>query len=296
MADAAQVQKSGSGGRALLWLVILVLLGAVWWLASERNERKYTLSARDGVLQISRGRFFPTGTAAIGPDDPEGKLYAGIALQAGPKTMPEVEYDDQGALDCALYDLLSATAHALAKKGDKASFTEADALAKRLSGLRGLTAEELGDLSGLRAELAFWSAGSDVQAAVNAIASARRKLEEVRANGGEHAPLAGPLSALLEPIAAELGELGARFAPPGGVVGVPTVGTPINSNVPAAVPPPSVASPPGAPSTNSIIPAEPPAAAPPAKPAETAPAPAVEAPAQGASAPGSVRSGESRAK
>jgi len=291
MADAT-AQKSGSGSRALLWLLILALLGVVWWLASERNARKFTLASRGSALVVSRGRYFPTGTGTIGADDPLGKLYAGIALPAGSKAIAETEYDEQSELDRALYDLLSANAHALAKKSDPAAYGEADALARRLSLLPGLTAEELADLGALRAELAFWSAGADVQSALTALASARRKLEQVRANGGEHAILAGPLTEQLEPLASQLALLAPRFSPAGSVA-VPTLGTqtagaptsgaagvsgPADADagtaaLAPAVPPPSIASPPGAPATNSIV-----------------------EPAHGASAPGSVSSGASRAQ
>ena len=298
MADAAQAKQTGSGSRALLWLLILVLLGVVWWLASERNARRYNVSSRDGALIVSRGRYFPTGTGVVGPDDAEGRLYWGIALPPGTKNLIEVEYEDQGALDRGLYQLLSANAHALAKKGDATSFAEADGLAKRLQGLRGLSAEELADLTSLRAELAFWSAGGDVKAALTSLAAARRKLEEVRANGGEHATMAGPIEAELEPIANELLQAGTRFAQPGtgpvpNIVAVPTVGTQNNStdggmpvdvlgaNADAGVP--AIAAPVPAHGSDALpldVPAAPPAAA----------------PRHGASAPGSVSSGASRAQ
>jgi hypothetical protein len=295
MADAAQAKQSGSGSRALLWLLILLLLGAVWWLASERNARRYAVSSRDGALIISRGRYFPTGTGVVGPDDAEGKLYWGIPLPPGTKNLSETEYEDQGALDRGLYQLLSANAHALAKKGDATSFADADGLAKRLQGLRGLSAEELADLTSLRAELAFWSAGGDVKAALTSLAAARRKLEEVRANGGEHATMAGPIEAELEPIANELLQAGARFAQPGAApgknVGTPNIGTPINSTDagPATeLPGPNLDG--GAAAIAlPLVPhgsdAPPPAVAPSSPPAD---------PQQGASAPGSVRSGASR--
>ncbi len=300
MADGQAKQASGS--RGLLYLLIIGLFGVVCWLTSERNQRHYTLSSRDGVVVVSRGMFLPVGSRAIGPGDPDGKIYSGIALPPGTKNLPETEYDDEAALDRGLYDLLGGAAHALAKKSDAQSVQQADALAKRLSALRGLSAEELADLASLRAELAWWSAGADVKDAALSLLSARRKLEEVRANGGEHATLAQPLEDDLKPLAEQLAALGNRFAP-GANVGMANVGTTniaveVNNSevnnpdggagtladgglslapIPA-VPPPSVASPPGAPAENSIVP--------------PAPSPAPER--HGASAPGSVSSGAVR--
>ena len=74
MAEAAQ--DKGGGGSKLAWLLVLALLGAVWWLASERNARKFTYEVKGGELLIAKGRYFPTATASIGPTDGAlGKLY-----------------------------------------------------------------------------------------------------------------------------------------------------------------------------------------------------------------------------
>ncbi len=315
MADAAQANKGGSGSRALLWLVILALLGAVWWLASERNARKFTLSSRGAALVVSRGHYFPTGTSAIGEGDALGKLYAGLALPMGAKNIPETEYDDQGELDRALYELLSNAAHALAKKGDATAYAEADSLAKRLSLLPGLTAEDHSDLNSLRAELAFWSAGGDVQAALTALTAARRKLEEARANAGEHAPLAGGLAEHLDVLSARLAAFGACFVAgaalsphnaadgrgpesfcvqsnllpaPTPVAAAPIAASPVAAAPVATAPLADGGSAMAAPATL----AEPPAAAP--SPA-SAIAPAAVKP-QSASAPSSISSGASRAR
>ncbi|MGH2904911.1 MAG: hypothetical protein ACRDK7_15215, partial [Solirubrobacteraceae bacterium] len=90
MADPAP--KSGGGGlrAVVLWLVIAALLAAVWWLASERNERHFRVSAENGQVLIERGRFFPIGTAAS-----SDKIYAPIAVPAGEKAPVEMEFDDQ---------------------------------------------------------------------------------------------------------------------------------------------------------------------------------------------------------
>jgi len=70
-------QKSGGGLKRLgTWLVVLGLLGAVVWLASDRNQRRYSWTVDSGKLVISKGRFFPTGQGVIASDDPRyGSIY-----------------------------------------------------------------------------------------------------------------------------------------------------------------------------------------------------------------------------
>ncbi|TMB34932.1 MAG: hypothetical protein E6J62_10000, partial [Deltaproteobacteria bacterium] len=88
------------------WVVVLALLGAVLWLASDRNQRRYSWAVDSGKLVISKGRFFPTGQGVIASDDPRyGTVYGPIALPQGAKVQDE-EFDDQTALDRALFDLV----------------------------------------------------------------------------------------------------------------------------------------------------------------------------------------------
>jgi len=106
MADA-QTQTARRGGglsRLVLWLLVLGLLAAVWWLASERNLRRFSWRPDESVLVIAKGRFFPLGMANIAADDPRlGKVYGPIPIPQGAK-VSEQEFDDQTALDRALFD------------------------------------------------------------------------------------------------------------------------------------------------------------------------------------------------
>ena len=52
MAEEAKQAKSGSGSF-VAWLLVVVLFGAVLWLASERNSRKWFLAV-DGTQRTSR--------------------------------------------------------------------------------------------------------------------------------------------------------------------------------------------------------------------------------------------------
>ncbi|MCA1828537.1 MAG: hypothetical protein ABR567_05450 [Myxococcales bacterium] len=196
MAD--ETPRKGGGGlqRAVLWLVIAALLGTVWWLASERNERHYRVAAENGQLVIERGRFFPTGSSPS-----TDKTYAAIAIPAGEKAPGEIEFDDQNALDRWLFDVLTSWAREAAKKGDTHS---AAALVDRASALPGLTGAQNGQLASLKADLAWDDAAADVQQAGQLLDAAVRNLQSVVAGKGPRALDAAKESDRLRGIAQSL--------------------------------------------------------------------------------------------
>lgn len=202
MADA-QTQTARRGGglsRLVLWLLVLGLLAAVWWLASERNLRRFSWRPDESVLVIAKGRFFPLGMANIPADDPHlGKVYGPIPIPQGAK-VSEQEFDDQTALDRALFDLVVPWARAGAQKGEEKSIAEAGRLIDRANALPGLTAEQHQQLAGLRGELAYTAARQELLQAAKLVLSARRKLQSVEESGGEHALEAGPMLRELEGI------------------------------------------------------------------------------------------------
>ena len=216
MADA-QTQPARRGGalsRLVLWLLVLGLLGAVWWLASERNLRRFSWRPDESVLTLSKGRFFPLGMANIAADDPQlGKIYGPVPIPQGAK-VSEQEFDDQTALDRALFDLVVPWARADAQKGDEKSIAEADRLVDRASALPGLTADQHQQLAGLRGELAFTAARQELLNAAKLVLSARRKLQSVEEGGGEHALEAGPLLRQLEGIQGLLEDASQSKPPP----------------------------------------------------------------------------------
>jgi hypothetical protein len=286
MAETKQA-KGGAGGR-LVWLLVLALVGAVFWLASERNARHFALGSHQNALVVSRGRFFPTGLSALGQGDGAlGAAYGGIELPAGAKSIPEVEFEDQAALDRALFDLLSGWARAAVQRHDASGWQQADELLSRLTGLPGLTAAQLSELASLRAELGWWSATGDLRAAQRALASARRKLEDARRDDTEHAPQAALLLPALDGVAAQLAELTAgRSAQAGGQEGSPPAASAAKT-VTSTEPLPGGAQPSAPPASSASATA-------PVPPSSSASGTAT-APVRGnASAPGSVSSGAPR--
>jgi hypothetical protein len=196
-----QIQRRGGGlSRFLLWLAVLGLLAAVWWLASERNQRRFSWGVDGGRLVISKGNFLPVGARVIPTDDPKlGKIYGPIPLPPGANATP-AEFEDQTALDRALFDLIVPWAKADLKGGDPAAVERAGALVERADGLPGLTAGQHHELAALRGELSFSAAKGELHQAAKLVLDARRKLDAVREGGGEHALDAAPLVRELEGI------------------------------------------------------------------------------------------------
>jgi hypothetical protein len=195
MADEPKPRGSGMQ-RAVLWLVIAALLGTVWFLASERNERHYRVATENSQLVIERGRFFPIGTAPSSE-----AIYAPVALPAGEKPQPELEFDDQNALDRHLFGLLGGWAKEAAKKNDTHA---ASILVERASSLPGLTGAQVGELSALKADLSWDDAKADVHSAAQLLDAAAGKLQTVAAAKGPRAIEAAQQSDRLRTLRSQL--------------------------------------------------------------------------------------------
>ena len=195
MADEA---KRGGGGlqRLVLWFVIAALLGTVWFLASERNERHYRVAPENGQLVIERGRFFPMGTVASGD-----KIYAPVPLAAGEKPPAEQEFDDQNAVDRYLFGQMAEWAKAAAKKGDTHA---AAGFVDRASQLPGLTGAQVAELVAMKADLAWDDAAAEVQQAASLLDAAVQNLQTVTAGKGPHAFAAPQEADRLHGVAQEL--------------------------------------------------------------------------------------------
>jgi hypothetical protein len=192
-------QPKASGGalqRLVLWFVIALLLAAVWFLASERNQRHFRVATENGQLVIERGRFFPTGTGVA-----TDKIYAALPVPAGEKAPAEMEFDDQTAADRYLFGVFGDWARNAAKKGDTHA---AAGLVDRAAELPGLSGSQVTELTALKADLAWDESQGDLAGAAKLLDDARRKLEMVKQNNGMHATDAAALQPKLQSIAADL--------------------------------------------------------------------------------------------
>jgi hypothetical protein len=204
MAEQMAARRGGGLQRFVLWMVIAALLAAVWWLASERNQHRFRITTQGSTLVIERGWFLPIGSAPIPATD---KVYGPVALPAGEKPPPDMQFDDQNALDRWLFDLLLTWAKNASKKGDDRA---AAAVLDRASALPGLTGAQVAELTTLRADLAWDDAQQDIANAEQLIEAARRKLEAVRQGNGAHAADAAALSGKLDAVQHTLRDLGKR--------------------------------------------------------------------------------------
>src|SRR5205823_6802904 len=167
MAEQVAARRGSTLQRLVLWRIIVSLLVAVGWLASERNQHHFRVAAQGSLLVIERGRFFPLGTAAIPPTD---KAYGPIPIPAGEKAPAETEFDDQNALDRWLFDILSGWA-----KAKKSETKVAAPLVERAAALPGLSGAQMAELNSLRADLAWDDAQADTANAAALVDAARRK-------------------------------------------------------------------------------------------------------------------------
>jgi hypothetical protein len=179
MAEEAKPRGGGALQRLVLWVVIVLLLGTVWILASERNERHFRTVAENGRLVIERGRFFPTGTTPS-----SDTVYAPLDLPDGGKPPGEMEFDEQNELDRYLFGAIQSWAKEAAARNDTHT---AGRLVERASALPGLTGSQIAELTAMKAELAWEDAQAGARQAAALLDAAVRNLQMVGAGKGIHA-------------------------------------------------------------------------------------------------------------
>lgn len=211
---AAKPSGGGALSRLAMWVLVLALLAAVWWLASERNARRFTTEVRDGRLVVGRGRFFPVGARPLGPEDGAlFRLYQPLPLPAGVKPPPEREYADQAELDQGLFAAVAGAARQVAQRQDPAALGQADALAERAAQLPGLSAAQLSELRSLRGDLALAAARGSAVEALKLVRTARARLGEALRVGGDRTAQLEAFAEDLDAAASSLDAAAARAAP-----------------------------------------------------------------------------------
>jgi len=161
--------ESGRRGSPLAWILVVALLATVFWLASERNARRWALGADAGHLVVLRGRSFPTGLR-------RSDQFPPIAIPPDAKAPAEVEFEDRVALDRAVFEQILAWARAAAEKPEAAAQARAMQLAGRAAQLHGLTPAQIEQLQTLRAGLAWTSALQDIEKAGELLTTAEKSL------------------------------------------------------------------------------------------------------------------------
>lgn len=186
----------GAAGRVLLaWLAILGLLTAVGWLLCERNAHTWYLVPDEGRAVVMKGLFLPMGRQEFRSADPiQAKVYAPLVPPTGKSPPDERAFGEQGDLDRALYDLLSAWAREDVAAGVPARLERGLGYLERAIELPGISSAQREDLAALRAESGFYEARRLLEKARAELSEAAEKL---RLTAGSRSPRAADAQALL---------------------------------------------------------------------------------------------------
>jgi hypothetical protein len=241
MEDSTTVaRRPGAGMKAALaWVAILLLLGLVLWLASERNARGWYLVPDEGRIVVMRGVLLPVGRQAFEPPEPAlAQAYAPLVPPPGKPLPTEQRFEERSLLDQAVYDLLTGWAKGEIGSGDPGRLDRALGYLGRAEKLPGLSPAQRDDLEGLRAESGFHEARRLVAKAAGELREAADKL---RRAAGSRSPRAAEANVLLRDVEPALeAALGAERAA-GAREGAPPPAAP------PAEPPPGAAAPPAPP-------------------------------------------------
>lgn len=185
--------------RLLRWLVVLGLVAALGWLASERNARVWSLVPDEGRLVVKRGLFLPVGRVAFETSDPTlAKVYAPLVPPPGKALPGSRDFLEQAELDRALYDLLATWAREDVSSGDPARLERGLGYLERALELPAISAAQRDDLAALRAESGFFEAKRLIEKARAELGEAAQKL---RLTAGSRSPRALDADALLRELA-----------------------------------------------------------------------------------------------
>ncbi|WP_242395568.1 hypothetical protein [Anaeromyxobacter oryzisoli] len=184
---AEERQRRGGAGL-FAWLLILVLVAVVVWLASERNARTWTLTVDEGRLVVMKGYMLPAGRQAFKTSDPAlAAAYAPIVLPPGKAAPAEQSFDDRSALDQALYDLLAGWAREDIGSGDPARLERGLGYVDRAEHLGGVSQAQRQDLAALRGESGYFEARRLLEHAADELRDAAGKLAEAGRSRSAHA-------------------------------------------------------------------------------------------------------------
>jgi hypothetical protein len=200
MQDSTTVaRRRGIGMKgALAWVAILLLLGIVLWLVSERNARTWYLVPDEGRLVVMKGVLLPIGRRAFETTEPAlAQAYAPIVPPPGRPLPPERTFEERSLIDQAIFDLLSGWARDEIASADAARLDRGLAYLARAEKLPGLSQSQRDDLEGLRAESGYHEARRLV---VKAAAELRDAVEKLRRAAGSRSPHAAEANGLLRDV------------------------------------------------------------------------------------------------
>ncbi len=202
MEDSTTVARRGGSGlrSAVAWVLVLLLLAIVLWLASDRNARTWYLVPDEGRLVVMRGVMLPVGRHAFEASDPAlAQAYAPVVPPPGKPLPPEQSFDERSLLDQKLFELLAGWAKEEIASADPVRLDRALGYLARAEKLPGLSPAQRDELEGLRAESGFHEARRLVVKAAAELRDAADKLRRAAASRSTRAPEANALLRDVEP-------------------------------------------------------------------------------------------------
>ncbi len=208
--------KPRSGRSAVLTLAIILLLGLVLWLLSERNARHWALVYEDGTLSVKKGILFPVGRQSFKTDDPALALaYAPLKPPPSAKLDEERPFEDRAGLDQALYELLAKWARDDIATERPELMERALSWIARADKLANISAGQREDLKNLRAESGYFEARQLLDKGADALRQARERLRLTASSSSSHAGDAGEALRRVDPIVEEVYQASRLLAPAG---------------------------------------------------------------------------------
>ncbi len=204
--DKPKAAPARSSGRSLaITALVLVLLAAVVYLASERNARHWFLVPEDGELVVKKGVLFLTGRSTFKTGDPSlAQTYAPLRPPPGAPLPPEQEFDERAGLDQGLYDILSRWARDDIASEDPQRLERSLTYLGRAERLPGISAAQREDLRNLRGESGFFEAKALLERGTESLRLAREKLRLAADSTTRHAAEALVLLRRLDPLVEEV--------------------------------------------------------------------------------------------
>jgi hypothetical protein len=179
---------SSAFNTVLVVLLILALLGAVGYLTSDINHRRYRLNVRAGSMWVERGLFLPVGFMAYEPDTPILKdAYAPITVPGTETVSITGPFDERLDVDRALFVLLSGWARTRIASQETLAQQQAVIFVKRLELLPGLTEDQRVELHALRAGVAYQDGARLMDESVQSLKRAQEAFRLALSLGGAQA-------------------------------------------------------------------------------------------------------------
>ena len=217
--------------RLLVFCVVVALLGAVTFLLSQLNARRFSVAALNGNLVVMKGRPLPIGTLPFHPLDPRPQAaYAPIPLHGtDPGTIVQRTFDDRDELDRSLFELLRVLAEPRLSDSSSERLEEGLFYLERAALLTGLTPDQRQTLLRMQTDIAYYRGRTLLSQALSLLQQAMEQINLAAKSENVHQRAAqqmlleveAPAKALDEGLRRSVHQISAPKSPPPLVVPAP---------------------------------------------------------------------------